>query len=83
MGWAIYDFNPAPTITNQIVRIGNLNGINTTIIILGGGLDPLNVKDAMTKTIQDANGNVIQMLTSYRSNRNFEFLKEEASKLTP
>ncbi|HSV50191.1 MAG TPA: hypothetical protein VLH35_07725 [Candidatus Acidoferrales bacterium] len=83
LGWAIYDFNPAPTITNQLVRIGNLNGINTTIIILGGGLDPLNVKDAMTKTIQDANGNVIQMLTSYRSNRNFEFLKEEASKLTP
>jgi hypothetical protein len=67
---------------NQVVSAPP-DGINTTIIILGGGLDPLNVKDAMTKTIQDANGNVIQMLTSYRSNRNFDLLQEEAAKLKP
>lgn len=83
LGWAIYDFNPAPTITNQIHRIGNLNSINTTVIILGGGLDSFNVKDSMTRIVQDANGNIIQMLTSYRSMRNFDLLREEASKLSP
>jgi hypothetical protein len=35
--WSIYDFNPAPTITNYLHRIENLNGINTTIITVGGG----------------------------------------------
>lgn len=83
LGWAIYDFNPAPTITNQIHRIGNLNSINTTVIILGGGLDPLNVKDSITRIVQDANGNIVQMLTSYRSTRNFDLLREGASKLSP
>jgi len=81
--WAIYDFSPAPTITNYIHRIGNLNGINTTVIVLGGGLDPFNAKDAMIQTIDDANGNVIQTLTAYRSNRDFSQLRDEAAKLAP
>lgn len=81
LNWAIYDFNPAPTITNQIHRIGNLNSINTTIIIMGGGIDPLNVKASMTKIVEDANGNIIQTITSLRSNRNFDQIREEAAKL--
>lgn len=83
LGWAIYDFNPAPTITNQLHRIGNLNGINTTVIILGGGLDPLNVKEAMTKTVQDANGNIVQMFTAYRSQRDPAILQAQAAQITP
>jgi hypothetical protein len=83
LGWAIYDFNPAPTITNQIHRIGNLNGINTAIIIMGGGIDPFNVKTSMTKIVEDANGTVIQTVTSLRSQRNIDLLQEEAAKLTP
>jgi len=83
LSWAIYDFNPAPTITDHIHRVGNLNGINTVVIVLGGGLAPFNVKEAMTKTIEDANGNISQVLTSYRSNRNFNQLQDEAAKLTP
>ncbi len=83
LGWAIYDFNPAPTITNQLHRIANLNGINTTVIILGGGLDPLNVKDAMTKTVQETNGNLIQIFTAYRSQRDSPMLQAKAAELTP
>jgi hypothetical protein len=81
--WAIYDFNPAPTITNQIHRLGNLNGVDTAIIIIGGGLDPLNVKDSMNRIVSDANGTVIQTITQFRSQRNLSLLQEEAAKLTP
>jgi hypothetical protein len=83
LGWAIYDFNPAPTITNQIHRIGNLNGINTTVIILGGGLDPLNVKETMSKTVQEANGNLIQIFAVYRSQKDPAILQAQAAQLTP
>jgi len=81
--WPIYDLNPGPTITNHLNRIGNLNGIDTVIITISGGLDPLNAKDAMNKNVGDANGNIIQSLSSSRSNRNLDYLREEAAKLTP
>jgi hypothetical protein len=83
LNWAIYDLNPAPTITNHIRCIGNLNGINTVIVAIGGGLDPLNASNAMNKIVQDANGMVVQSLTSFRSQRNIDALREEASKLSP
>jgi hypothetical protein len=81
--WPIYDLNPGPTITNHLNRIGNLNGIDTVIITISGGLDPLNAKDTMNKNVGDANGNIIQSLSSSRSNRNLDDLREEAAKLTP
>ncbi|MCL5877604.1 MAG: hypothetical protein M1540_07320 [Candidatus Bathyarchaeota archaeon] len=83
LNWAIYDFNPAPTITNHIHRIGNLNGIDTVIITIGGGLDPFTASNGMNKIVQEANGTVVQSLTMFRSQRNFELLQEEASKLSP
>lgn len=81
--WAIYDLNPAPTIINQIHRLGNLGGVDTTIIIIGGGLDPLNVKDSMNRIVSDANGNVVQTVSQFRSQRNLSLLQEEAAKLAP
>ena len=81
--WPIYDLNPGPTITNHLNRIGNLNGIDTAIITISGGLDPLNAKDATNKNLEVANGNIIQSLSSSRSNRNLDDLREEAAKLTP
>ncbi len=83
LNWAIYDLNPAPTMTNYVHRIGNLNGINTTIITISGGLDPFNAKDAMNRIVQDAGVNVVQSLASSRSNRDFAGLQEAASTLTP
>ncbi len=81
--WPIYDFNPAPTITNYIHRVGNLNNINTAIITVGGGIDPLNTPATMSKTVQDANGQVIQQLTMFRSNRNMTELTQQASSIHP
>jgi flavorubredoxin len=81
--WPIYDLNPAPTITNQIQRIGNLNGTKTAIIAIGGGMDPLNASSNMNKIIQDANGTIVQSLTSYRSQRNLDALSGGASELAP
>ncbi len=83
LSWAIYDFNPAPTITNQIHRIGNLNGINTVIITIGGGINPFNAENSMHKIVQDANGTVVQSLMSLRSQRNLDVLQAEAGKLAP
>jgi len=81
--WPIYDFNPAPTLTNYIHRVGNLNDINTTIITVGGGIDPLNTPATMNKTVQDANGQVIQQLTMFRSNRNMIEITQQASNIYP
>jgi hypothetical protein len=83
LAWPIYDFNPGPTVTHCIDRIGNLNGINTVIITIGGGLDPLNTPNTMSKIVQNANGTVIQSLTSFRSQHNQDMLQEEAGKITP
>lgn len=81
--WPIYDFNAAPTITSQVQRFGNLNGVNTVIVAVGGGLDPLNAQASMTKIVQDANGTVIQSLTMFRSQRNLTALQQEASAIKP
>jgi hypothetical protein len=81
--WPIYDLNPAPTITNYIHQVGDLQGMNTTIITIGGGIDPLNASAAMNKTVQDQNGAVIQSLTLFRNNRNMTALTEQASSITP
>ena len=81
--WAIYDFNPAPTITNQLHRIGDLNGIDTVIITIGGGIDPLTAGKAMDTIVQDTNGNVVQSLTLFRNNRDLAGLQEQAKSLMP
>ncbi len=81
--WAIYDFNPAPTIKNQLNRIGDLQGTNTVILAIGGGLDPFHAPDTMKKMVQDANGTLIQTLTTFRSNRNLAELVSQASEIKP
>jgi hypothetical protein len=37
----------------------------------------------MSKTVQDANGQVIQQLTMFRSNRNMTELTQQASSIHP
>lgn len=81
--WAIYDFNPAPTITNYLHRVGDLQNINSAIITIGGGLDPLNAKEAMNNTVKSLNGSIIQSLTMFRSQRDMALLSTEASKILP
>ncbi len=81
--WALYDFNPAPTITNQIHRIGDLNGTQTVIIAIGGGLDPLNAVASMNQIVEDANGTVVDSFTAYRGRINTELLNQKASQIQP
>lgn len=81
--WPIYDLNPGPTITNYVQRLGNLNGINTTIISICGGMDPLNAHATMNKIVQDANGTIVQSLTSTRGQHNLAELRQAAAILTP
>ena len=81
--WPIYDLNPGPTITSQIQRIGNLQGIHTVIVAVGGGINPLDAPGAMNRIVQNANGTIIQSLTAFRSQHNQQALQEEASKITP
>ena len=80
--WPIYDFNPGPTITAQIHRIGNLQGTNTVIVEIGGGIAPLHAGTTMNKIVQNANGTVIKSLTAFRSDDNLD-IQGEASKITP
>ncbi len=81
--WPLYDLNPAPTITNYVHRIGNLSGMSTTIIAVGGGINPLDAPGAMNRIVQDAHGTVVQSLTIFRSQRNLTAIQEEASKIAP
>jgi hypothetical protein len=81
--YPLYDFNPGPTITTQIHRIGNLQGTNTVIVVLGGGLDPLDAPSKMTQTVQNANGTVIELLKAYRGTDYKSNLEQKASQLTP
>ena len=81
--WPIYDLNPGPTITNQIHRIGNLNGIDTVVIAIGGGINPLDAPGAMNREVGNANGTIVQSLTWLRSQHNMDKLTEEANKITP
>jgi len=79
--WPIYDLHPAPTITNYLHRAKNLQGINTTVITVGGGIDPLNAQEAMNNTVCSANGSIVQSLTMFRSQRNLAAVTAEAAKL--
>lgn len=83
LGWPIYDFNPGPTITNQIHRMGNLNGTNTVIMVIAGGMDPLNAQANMGKIVENANGTVLETLQAFRGGDAWQTMQDEGSKIVP
>lgn len=83
LGWAIYDFNPGPTITNHIDRIGDLNGIDTVVMVIAGGLDPLNAQESMNKKVQNTNGNITATLQAFRGGTAAQEMFNAASNITP
>jgi hypothetical protein len=81
--WPIYDFNPGPTITNHLKRIGNLQGIDTVVVTLGGGVDPLKCAGTMADIVQNANGTVRESLTAFRGGTVINDMWEAGSKILP
>ena len=64
--WPIYDLGPGPTIANHVKRIGDLQGIDTAIITIGGGIDPFDAVSAMRRTVEDANGTIRASMIIFR-----------------
>jgi len=83
LGWPIYDFNPGPTITTQIHRMGNLNGTNTVVMVIAGGMDPFNAQANMNKIVENANGTVLETLQAFRGEDAWRMMQDEASKIAP
>jgi hypothetical protein len=77
--WPIYDFNPGPTITNYVKHVGDLNGTDIVIVMIGGGLNPFNSGDAMQKTVKDANGTIRDFVTLFRGGGNYATRAQEAA----
>lgn len=69
--WPLYDLSPGPTLTNYVNRVGNLHGINTVVLTVGGGIDPFNAANAMRNTVQHANGTIFESLTLFRGGGNY------------
>ncbi len=83
LDWPIYDFYPAPTITNYINRIGDLQGKDTVILTVGGGVNPLNAQETMKQTVQDANGNIKSSFIIFRGGNFTEKADQAANQILP
>jgi flavodoxin len=83
LDWPIYDFNPGPTITNYVHRIGNLQGKDIVIITIGGGINPFNAQDAMKQIVQDANGQIEKTVSIFRGGNFTEKADQAASEILP
>jgi flavorubredoxin len=81
LAWPIYDFNPGPTITNYVHRIGDLQGKDTIIVTIGGGINPFNAQDTMKRIVQDANGHVIETVIIFRGGNFIDKTSQAASKI--
>ena len=64
--WPIYDFNPGPTLTNYIHRVGDFQDKDTVIVAIGGGINPFNAQNGMKQIIQETNGHVRTLVTIFR-----------------
>ena len=69
-------------ITSQVHRIGNLRGINTVVVAVGGGVNPFNAVGNMNKVVQNSNGTILKSITAFRNQHNLN-IQGEASKITP
>ncbi len=81
--WPIYDLNPGPTITNYINRIGSMQGTNTIIITVAGGLDPFNCQTAMARAVQQANGTVSNSFKAFRGGTVIEYMRIAGGTILP
>jgi menaquinone-dependent protoporphyrinogen IX oxidase len=83
LDWPIYDFNPGPTLTNYVHRIGDLQNKDTVIITIGGGINPFNAQDAMKQIVQEVNGNLKDLVAIFRGGNFTEKADQAASTIIP
>jgi hypothetical protein len=81
LAWPIYDFNPGPTITNYVHRIGDLQGKDTIVVTIGGGINPFNAQDTMKQIVQDANGLIRETVVIFRGGDFTDKADQAASKI--
>jgi hypothetical protein len=83
LSWPIYDLYPGPTITNYVNSIGNLQGVDTIVITIGGGINPLNCQDMTAKTVQNSNGTLKDSLTAFRGGHAVDDMYAAATRISP
>ncbi|HDQ06058.1 MAG TPA: hypothetical protein ENN36_04970 [Candidatus Bathyarchaeota archaeon] len=66
LGSPVYADSPSPTIKRHIERIGDLNGIDTVLLVTSGGSEG-GAEASMQQTVEEHNGVVKEVLSLFNS----------------
>ncbi len=66
LGSPVYAGSPAPTLQRHLERIGDLNGLDTVLIVTSGGSDG-EAEATLQQAVEDHDGNVVLVLPLYTS----------------
>ncbi len=66
LGSPVYAGNPSPTIKRHIERIGDLQGIDTVLLVTSGGSDG-GTEASMQQTVEEHNGTIETVLSLFTS----------------
>jgi len=69
LGSPVYAGNPSPTIKRHLERMGDLNGIDTVILVTSGGSDG-STEAYLQQAVEDHNGVVTNVLSLFTSTPN-------------
>ena len=69
LGSPVYAGAPAPTLQRHLERIGDLNGIDTVLIVTSGGSDG-EAEATLQQAVEDHDGNIVLVLSLYTSTPN-------------
>ena len=69
LGSPVYAGAPAPTLQRHLERIGDLNGIDTVLIVTSGGSDG-EAEATLQQAVEEHDGNVVLVLSLYNSTPN-------------
>ena len=69
LGSPVYAGAPAPTLQRHLERIGDLNGIDTVLIVTSGGSDG-EAEATLQQVVEDHDGNIVLVLSLYTSTPN-------------
>lgn len=66
LGSPVYADSPSPTIKRHIQRMGDLEGMNTVLLVTSGGSDG-GAEASMQQTVEEHNGTVKEVLSLFNS----------------